>query len=70
MSSLEHGNKGKKRPALKTEVACARMGHYFELLDDHMARNNRIHLPSWDSQKYVYASYKDDMVLHGYEESD
>ena len=35
-----------------------------------MPHNNQIHLPSWDSQKYVYERYKEDMSLQGYDEND
>lgn len=62
---LEHGNKGRKRPATKTEDACAWMHRYFTLVGDQMPHINRIHLPSWDSQKFVYARYKEDMLLQG-----
>ena len=66
----EHGNKGRKRPLTKTEDAIAWMNKYFNLLGDHMPNSNRIHLPSWDSQKYVYGRYNDDMILAGQEEND
>ena len=66
ISSLEHGNKGKKRPTLKTEDARAWMEKYFNMLGDHMPHIDQIHLPSWDSQKFVYQRYKDDMLLQGY----
>ena len=62
------GNKGKKRPTLKTEDARAWMERYFNLLGDHMPHIDQIHLPSWDSQKFVYQRYKDDMLLEGYED--
>lgn len=35
-----------------------------------MPHNNKIHLPSWDSQKFVYGRYKDDMFVQGYKESE
>lgn len=67
---LEHGNKGRRRPAGRTQDAHAWMQRYFNLLGDHMPHNNHIHLPSWDTQKCVYARYKDDMLLQGYMEND
>ena len=70
ISSLEHGNKGKKRPAVKTEDAHAWMEKYFNLLGDHMPHIDQIHLPSWDSQKFVYQRYRDDMLLQGCEEEE
>ena len=63
----EHGNKGKKRQNSKTEDACAWMQRYFTLLGDFMPHTNRIHLPSWDSQKFVYARYQEDMLQGGAE---
>ena len=41
------------------------MQRYFTLMGDQMPHNNRIHLPSWDSQKLVYARYKEDMLIQG-----
>ena len=38
------GNKGKTRPALKTEDAHAWMERYFNLLGDHMPHIDQIHL--------------------------
>lgn len=61
VSSIEHGNKGKKHPATKTEDAHAWMNRYFNLIGDHMPHINAIHLPSWDSQKFVYKRYREDM---------
>jgi len=67
---LEHGNEGKKRPALKTEDARAWMEKYFNMLGDHMPHIDQIHLPSWNSQKFVYQRYKDDMLLEGNTDED
>ena len=67
---IQHGNKGKERPLVKTEDATAWMGRYFHLVGDHMPHNSQIHLQSWDSQKYVYERYKEDMSLQGYDEND
>ena len=40
------------------------------MLGDHMPHIDQIHLPSWDSQKFVYQRYKDDMLQQGYLEED
>lgn len=69
LCSIEHGNKGKKRPAERSEDAVAWMKRYFHLIGDHMPHNNQIHLPSWDTQKNVYERYKDDMAMQSSESS-
>ena len=35
-----------------------------------MPHNDRIHLPSWDSQKFVFERYQEDIISQGGEESD
>ena len=69
LCSIEHGNKGKNRPAERSEYAVAWMRRYFHLIGDHMSHNNQIHLPSWDTQKNVHERYKDDMASQSSESS-
>lgn len=66
---IEHGNKGVKRPSLRTEDATAWMRRYFHLIGDKMPHNRQIHLPSWETQKDVYLRYRDDMMLQNMPES-
>jgi len=60
--TIEHGNSGSKRPTAKSEGAKVWMEKYFHLLGDKMPNSNQIHLPSWDTQKDIYARYKQDMA--------
>jgi len=38
------------------------MQRYFDLVGDHMPNTEKIHLPSWESQKNVNERYKDDVM--------
>ena len=53
-----------------TEDAKSWMSWYFNLVGDHMPHTSRIHLPSWDSQKFVYERYCEDIAIHSGPESE
>ena len=36
------------------------MARYFNSVGDHMPHTRGIHLPSWNSQKFAFARYRDD----------
>ena len=46
------------------------MERYFLLVGDCMPHTNRVHLPSWDSQKFVFERYREDVVSQGGQECD
>ena len=46
-----------------TEDTFAWMQRYFYLVGDFMLHTNRIHLPNWDSRKFVYERYKEDHAI-------
>ena len=46
------------------------MSRYFKLIGDKMPTNGQIHLPSRDTQKNIYARYKDDMNWQKLEDGD
>ena len=61
--------KGKKT-TLKCEEAKTWMSRYFKLIGDKIPTNGQIHLPSRDTQKNIYARYKDDMNRQKLEDGD
>lgn len=63
--SFPHGNQGKKRNTIRVDEAKAWMDIYFNLIGDKLPDKNKIHLPSWDTQKNIYQRYKDDMLEKG-----
>ena len=46
------------------------MKRYFDLVGDHMPHTERIHLPSWESQKFVFERYREDIISHGGEHAE
>ena len=67
---IEHGNKGRKKVTGKCEEAKTWMSRHFKLIGDKMPTNGQIHLPSWDTQKDVYARFRDDKIQQKLKDSD
>ncbi len=65
-----HGNSGKKRATTAIEDAKSWMKKHFLLVGDCIPNTNRVHLPSWDSQKFVFEIYREDILSQGSQESD
>ena len=51
---IVHGNRGMKRPTIKSCDAPAWMKSYFDMMGDNMPDSNRIHLPSFMTKREVY----------------
>lgn len=52
--NVAHGNRGVKRPSIKSINASAWMNEYFLLMGDHMPDSDRVHLPSFLTKREVY----------------
>lgn len=65
-----HGNLGKRRVNTKAESVSSWMDAYFNLIGYKMPTKDQIHLPSWETQKYIYNRYAKDMNSRGLKEED